>query len=203
MSPDAGPGAAFTPPAEAAAPFASADEAMDMVRAGLGYLAEADLASLPTVTQARLLRELERAAGQHTAARTRTLSVFTAQGGFAADGCRGPRSWLAWQTRVSYGAAADAIKWTYRLSAHPRVAAALAAGDVSESYARKFCWWSDKLPAEHRDYCDQFLLAKAAGGMRLADLGVLAEDMFARVAPPDTDDADDRRFEDRWFRLTR
>ena len=43
------------------ASFSSVDEAMDLVRSGLGYLARADVASLPAVTQARLLREYERA----------------------------------------------------------------------------------------------------------------------------------------------
>ncbi len=54
-------------PAPPAASFASVDEAMDLVRAGLGYIAQADAASLPAVTQARLLREFERAQSQHTA----------------------------------------------------------------------------------------------------------------------------------------
>ena len=38
---------------------ASAREALDMVRAGLGYLAAADAARLPAATQAECLRELE------------------------------------------------------------------------------------------------------------------------------------------------
>ena len=59
---------------------------MDLVRAGLGYLARADVASLPGVTQARLLRELERAESQHTAARARILSAFTAQHAYADEG---------------------------------------------------------------------------------------------------------------------
>jgi hypothetical protein len=41
---------------------------MNTARAALGYLAQADAASLPTVVQARLLRELERAESEHTAA---------------------------------------------------------------------------------------------------------------------------------------
>ncbi|MGH3404991.1 MAG: hypothetical protein ACRDRJ_21175, partial [Streptosporangiaceae bacterium] len=53
------------------ASFQSADEAIDLVRAALGYLAGLEAASLPTVAQARLLRELERAGSQHTAARAR------------------------------------------------------------------------------------------------------------------------------------
>ena len=38
---------------------ANAREALDMVRAGLGYLAAADAAQLPAATQAECLRELE------------------------------------------------------------------------------------------------------------------------------------------------
>ena len=87
------------------ASFSSVDEAMDLVRSGLGYLARADVASLPAVTQARLLREYERAQSQHTAGRVRALSAFTAQGAYADDGHGGPHPWLAWQTRVTARAA--------------------------------------------------------------------------------------------------
>ena len=44
----------MTAPAAPAASFGSVDEAMDTARAALGYLARADVASLPAVTQARL-----------------------------------------------------------------------------------------------------------------------------------------------------
>ena len=119
----------MTAPA-AASSFGSVDEAMDLVRAGLAYVAQADAASLPAVTQARLLRELERAQSQHTAARARVLSAFTAQGGYADDGHGGPHPWLAWQTRVTAKAASGSIGWMRRLGAHPYVADALAAGQV-------------------------------------------------------------------------
>ena len=107
-----------TPPPDAS--FASVDEAMDTARAALGYLAGADVASLPAVTQARLLRELERPGSQHTAARARVLTAFTAQGGYADDGHGGSHPWLAWQTRVTAKAASGSIGWMRRLSAHPR-----------------------------------------------------------------------------------
>jgi hypothetical protein len=103
---------------------------MDMVRAGLSFLARADAAELPTVTQARLLRELERAESQHTAARARILAVFDGQCGFRDDGHAGPHSWLTWQTRVTGKAASGAIGWVRRLAAHPVVGEALAAGTV-------------------------------------------------------------------------
>src|SRR5580700_11424443 len=48
--------------------FASVGEALDMVRAGLGYLAAADAARLPAATQAECLAELERTDAIATAA---------------------------------------------------------------------------------------------------------------------------------------
>jgi Domain of unknown function (DUF222) len=186
-----------------AASFASVDEAMDMARAALGYLAAADAASLPAVTQARLLHEYERAQSQHTAGRARVLTAFTAQGAYADDGHGGPHPWLAWQTRVTARAASGAIGWMRRLGAHPQVASALAAGTITESYARKICGWSDMLPGAYRDGADEFLVDKAAGGLDLDGLSRLAEEIYSRVARPDRDDEDDARFKDRFFRLTR
>jgi hypothetical protein len=55
-----------------------------MWRAGLGYLAGLEVAELPAVTQARRLRELERAESQHVAARARILAVFDGPVGLAA-----------------------------------------------------------------------------------------------------------------------
>ena len=58
---------------------ASAREALNMVRAGLDYLAAADPAQLPTATQAEFLRELEQADAIATATRASFLAVFTAR----------------------------------------------------------------------------------------------------------------------------
>src|SRR5450755_1740301 len=169
---------------------ASAGEAVGMARAALAWLARADVASLPTAVQAELLRDLERAESAHTAARANVLGVFAGQLGFEDDGHRGGRSWLMWQTRVTQGAAGGAIGWARRLPAHPLVDAALADGQVSASWAKQVCDWSDKLPADRRGDADQILLAAVAGGAGLADLSGLAEEMFRRVAPPDQDDGD-------------
>ncbi len=56
----------------------NAREALDMVRAGLGYLAAADPGQLPAVTQADVLRELEQHDAMATAARAGFLAAFTA-----------------------------------------------------------------------------------------------------------------------------
>src|SRR5450755_3985856 len=169
---------------------ASAGEAVGMARAALAWLARADVASLPTAVQAELLRDLERAESAHTAARANVLGVFAGQLGFEDDGHRGARSWLMWQTRVTQGAAGGAIGWARRLPAHPLVDAALADGQVSTSWAKHICDWSDMLPADRRGDADQILLAAAVGGARFADLSGLAEEMFRRAAPPDRDDGD-------------
>ena len=135
-----------------------------MVRAGLGYLAAADAAQLPAVTQAECLRELERDAAALTAARAWFLAAFTAGQGHAGDGDYSAVSWLIHRTGITRGAAVGHSAWAKRTATHPRVLAALAAGQVSESVARVICLWTDKLPAEHRDAGDEQLLAAFAGG---------------------------------------
>src|ERR1700739_2614934 len=94
---------------------ATAAQAVAMVQAGLGWLATTDTASLPTALQADCLRGLERAASLHTAARSRMLSAFCAQDGYADDGHCSPRTWLKWQTQVTDGAARGALGWMKRL----------------------------------------------------------------------------------------
>ena len=179
---------------------ATAADATAMARAGLAWLASADTASLTTAEQADCLRALAQAESIHTAARARVLYAFTAQAGYEDDGHRSPRTWLAWQTRVGGGAAAIAVKWMQRLAAHPAVADALAAGEVSESWARQICEWSDVLPGRHRRGADAILLAAARGGAELRDLGALAEEMVKQAAGPDRD-GDDDGFRDRSLSL--
>jgi hypothetical protein len=155
------------------------------------------VASVPAVVQAQALRALERAEAKHTAARVRVLAAFTAQDGYENDGQGSARVWLRWQTRVTRAAAAGAVGWMRRLGAHPVIAAALAEGQISASWARAICGWSDRLPHEMREDADQILAAAAAGGAELADLAGLAQQMYerARAGAPDADEGglDDRR----------
>ena len=84
---------------------ASASEAMDMVHAGLAYLATADATAMGADTQARGLHLLEQATSIATAARTSILAAFTAGQGYCADADYSSRAWLINKTRVSKGAA--------------------------------------------------------------------------------------------------
>src|SRR6266566_3236977 len=133
----------------AAAP-ASAREALDMVRAGLDYLAAADAARLPAATQAECLQELEQADAAVTAARAWFLAAFTAGAGPGGDGDYSAVSWLIHRTGITRGAAVGHSAWARRTATHPRVLAALAAGQVSESVGGVICLWTGKLPQEHR-----------------------------------------------------
>jgi Domain of unknown function (DUF222)/HNH endonuclease len=168
----------------------SAGQALQMTLTGLSWLARADLASVPVTVQAGCLRELERAASMHLAARARALAAFSAQRGYEEDGQGSSRTWLTWQTRVTRPAASAATGWMRRLRGHPAIADALGGGEISQSWARQIADWTDQLPAEARQDADLILLAAAAGGADLAGLAELAEEIRRRTAGPDRDPGD-------------
>jgi hypothetical protein len=80
--------------------------------------------------------------------------------------------------------------------------AALAAGDLSESYARTLCQWTDQLPEDCRDNADAILAGAARGGLCLRDLAELAAEIQAQ-SRPDTPDDDNpgKLLDDRALRL--
>jgi hypothetical protein len=108
------------------------------------------------------------------------LAAFAGQGAYEADGQRSAAAWLTWQTRVTAGAAAGAVGWARRLAAHPVIATALAAGDLSESWARQLCAWTGRLPPARQDDADEILAAAARAGVDLAGLAGLAQEMLER-----------------------
>ncbi len=180
---------------------ASASEALEMVYAGLGWLAAADATALAAETQARCLRGLEEATAMGTAARASILAAFTSGRGYCADADYSPRAWLIHKTRITKGAAVSHTAWARRTTAHPRVLAALAGRQMSESYGRAICTWTDKLPQDSRADADEILIAAARAGMELPDLAMLAREMFERSRPDAPDEDPDRAFEDRAVRL--
>jgi hypothetical protein len=182
----------------------SVAEALTMLDRALDHLAALDAASLPTSAQAEVLLALERAAAKHTATRGRVLAAFGAQAGYEDDGHRSARTWLKWQARITTGAAAGAVGWARRLAAHPAIADALAAGDLSESWAREICGWTDRLPEGQQGDADQILAAAARAGADLAGLAGLAREMYERCHRDGSGDGADDGFADRslWLGLT-
>ena len=153
--------------------------AMTAVTVGLTALASADMTALKPDEHAELVRGLGAAEAQVVAARSAVLAAFEA------NGTGSPQSWLRWQTRITPAASSSAAAWMRRLRAHPDVAAALAAGEISPSWARQVCDWTGVLPFFDQQYdADKVLLAAASGGAELTELASLAEQIIRRVRGP-------------------
>ncbi len=187
---------------------ASPAEAAGMLDASLDHLAAVDWATLGTQAHGEMLACLQRAQAKLTAVNAAVLSAFTAQSGYEPDGHRSARSWLVNRNGMSKGAASAAIGWDKRLRRHGKIAAAMAAGNISDSWAKEIAAWTDKLPADKRDEADAILLDAAAQGLLLEDLAVLAQKIHetwqAQHPDPDDDggsDGDEDGFEDRYLRL--
>src|SRR4051812_27551623 len=170
--------------------FGSATDALEVVRAGLRFLAAADATQMAAAERAACLRGLEKADAAATAARTSMLGAFGSGQDYADDGDYSPFSWLRHRTQVTRGTAADHTGWVKRATAHPAVHAALGAEAISTSYAREICRWTGSMPEDARAAADEILLAAAAAGLELEDLAGLAAEMYekSRQHKPGTGD---------------
>ena len=179
-------------------PPASVAQALGMLRSAMGYLSAADATAMAAETQAQCLQALEQINSMGTAARASLLAAFTSGQGYTADADYSPRAWLIHKTHITKGAAVAYTAWVRRAAAHPEVAGVLAAGEMSESFARMICMWTDKLPQDCRPAADAILLTAAKAGADLRDLAGLAAEILARSGP---EDSPDDKFEDRCVKL--
>ena len=179
-------------------PPASVAQALGMLRSAMGYLSAADATAMAAETQAQCLQALEQINSMGTAARASLLAAFTSGQGYTADADYSPRAWLIHKTRITKGAAVAYTAWVRRAAAHPEVAGVLAAGEMSESFARMICLWTDKLPQDCRPAADAILLTAAKAGADLRDLAGLAAEILARSGP---EDSPDDKFGDRGVKL--
>ncbi len=179
------------------------DEALAMLRAGADYLARTGWAGLGGHEQGMALRSLGAITSTLTVAHAEALAALDTGGGYAADGHPSTRSWLKFQTRITGPAARELDLWPRRLAAHPMLRDALAAREVSPSWARQFAEWNDRLPASQADAADKILLDAARAGLDLnPDIARLAHAIYEAVRGqrPDDDGPDDG-FADRGLRL--
>ena len=142
-------------------PPVSTTQALSMLRSAMGYLSAADATTMAAETQAQCLYALEQVNSMGTAARASILGAFTTGRGYCADADYSPRAWLINKTRITRSAAVAYTAWVRRAVAHPQVGQALAAGEMSESYARTICTWTDKLPEDCREDADAILVQRA------------------------------------------
>jgi hypothetical protein len=182
---------------------ASTDDALAMLQASLDHLAATDWRALGGDAQGQALHSLGAAQAKWTVAHAGALAAFDACGGHAADGQPSGRAWLRHQARVTRPAAAEMARWTSLLARHPLLRDALAAADVSPSWARQLAEWNDRLPASEVDAADAILLDAARAGLALhPDIARLAQAIYEAVKgqQPDPDDPGDG-FADRGLRM--
>src|SRR5262249_13607156 len=149
------------------------------------------------------LRSLGAAESKWTVAHASMLSAFHAGGGYAADGHPTAQSWLRFQTRITRPAASEHARWTRLLAEHPLLRDAMAAEEISRSWARQLAAWNDRLPADQVDAADKILLDAARAGLALyPDIAKLAEAIYEAIRgqQPDDDDPGDG-FADRGVRM--
>ena len=82
---------------------ASAKQALAMLEAAWGFLADMDAASMPAQALAESLQGIERADAVEAAARGRLIAAFSAQDGSLVDGQPTTRAWLVNVTRAAKG----------------------------------------------------------------------------------------------------
>jgi hypothetical protein len=130
--------------------------------------------------------------GKLAAAQAGFLRRFDAADGHDDDGYGSSSAWLAAMTQMSRRDARAAVRQMRQLGDRPRLADALAAGAVSESWAMEIARWTRKLPADMRDETDKIIVTAAAAGASLDDLATIAGAAIEawRSRQPDTDGPD-------------
>ncbi len=177
----------------------SVAEALRLLGAGLDFLNSPASDELAVAALGDVLVSLGELRAKFTAAHAAFLRRFDAAGAHDADGYGSSAAWLAARTQMTRKDAKTAVRQMRRLSAHPGVADAMAAGQVSESCGREITELTRKLPEELRAQTGKILLDAAAAGASLDDLTLIAAAAWEqwRARHPDADDDDG--FDDRYL----
>jgi hypothetical protein len=155
-----------------------AGEALAMLHASLDHLTgSVDWPALGAAAQREALRSLQAAQSKWVVAHGEALGALDACGGYSIEGHPTVRAWLRHSGRMTKKAASDLWRsGACLLKSHGLLRDALAAGEISESWARQFAQWNDRLPDEETAKADQILLDAARDGLPLyPDIARIAE----------------------------
>ena len=182
----------------------SAAEALRLADACLDYLNSPTAGDLDGSACGEVLTALGELQAKLAAAHASFLRRFDAAGAHDADGYGSSSAWLAAKGRMSKRDARAAVRQMRQLGERPRLAGALAAGTITESWATQIADWTRKLPAQLRAETDRILVEAAVAGASLDDLATIAGLALEkwRSQQPDPDD-DGPDFTDRCLRLGR
>jgi hypothetical protein len=177
-------------------------EALRMADAALGYLRDPGAASLLPSELGGVLEAIGALGGKFATARAAVLARFEAERAYASDGHGSATAWLKARGRMTSRAAGAEVRRMRQFRDHPVIEGAVAAGEVSESWAGELAEWTRRLPPDWRHDVDKLLADTAAAGANLEDLAIIARAAYEkwRSQQPDPDDPDDG-FDDRFLKL--
>jgi hypothetical protein len=179
----------------------SVREALRLAGAGLDYLNSAQAGDMDPAAMGDVLTALGGLQGKIAAAHAAFLRRFDAASAHDADGYGSCSAWLAARGRMTRQDARAAVRQMRQFSERPGLHDAVAAGDLSWSWADAIAQWTRKLPEGMRAETDKILLEAAAAGATLEDLATIAAAAIEhwRSAQPDPDE--DFDFRDRQVKL--
>ena len=172
-------------------------DALRMMNAGLDYLNGPGADDLDPAACGSVLRSLAAVQAKFTAAHALVLARFDAAGAHDSDGYGTSASWLDAMANMTRPDAKAEVRQMRLLRDHPALAEALAAGDISRSWALAIAEWTRKLPAELRAETIKILVEAARAGASRDDLRMIAAVALEkwRASRPD---ADEDGFDDRY-----
>jgi hypothetical protein len=176
-------------------------DALGMMTAALAFLSAADLHELGISGQQEILAGLGTVTARTSAVHAAALAAFDAAGGPEAHGCKNTTAWLHHHGGMTKAAARGASKDSKTQAAHPPIADALAAGDISQSFASLVIRWTSKLPEDQQRESDCILITAAVHGCGEHELNVLGARLLEeyKKTQPDPDEKDP--FTDRHLQL--
>ena len=153
--------------------FGSAAEALRAGVAFADYLNASDAAELEPAALGEALVSLGEIQTKLAVAYAEFLFRFDAHDAHDADGYATSSAWLAAMGKLTKRDAKAAVRRMRVIAKHPLLARGMAAGEISESWAREIVAWLKKLPEELRDGTEEILAEAAAAGASLEDLATI------------------------------
>jgi hypothetical protein len=181
--------------------FGSVAEAL---RAGLAfadYLSSCDVAGLEPAGLGEALVSLGEIQSRLAVASAELLFRFDAQDGHDADGYASSAAWLAAMAGLSKRDAKAAVKRMRVIAKHPLLARGMAAGEISDSWAREIVCWLGRLPEELREGTEEILAEAAGAGASLEDLATIVAAALAQWEAEHPDEDPEGGFPDRFLQV--
>src|ERR1700722_10466140 len=184
-----------------AAGCGSVREALRLAGAGLDYLNSPQATDMDASALGEVLTALGDLQGKLAAAHATFLRRFDAANAHDADGYGSSSAWLAAKGRMTRQDARAAVRQMRQFSERPGLHDAVAAGDISKSWADAIAQWTRKLPEGMRAETDKILLEAAAAGATLEDLATIAAAAIEHWRSAQPDPEEDFDFRDRHVTL--